>query len=691
MDKDLPQSADSAPAPAVATGAEGDVASYKGEVDIYARQRLPHLDQGPVKAYAAGASRGGAGNTHYALICEPALVPRIRSAQKMAAIINPSLARLIGAGVVNWPPAKAQRYTFIYENTMGTPLVPPDKIGGLGWKPERVIQGIVKPMLSVLMDMRDKDLVHGNIRPTNMFLSGSAGNERVVLGDCLATPPGLLQPMLFEPVERAMTDPLARGQGSFEDDLYAFGVTLTYIMRTRDPMEGMTDQEIIQEKMEMGSYAALTGKERFTGGILELLRGLLYDDRTQRWTLDEIELWDQGQRLSPKQAARKVKASRPIHFNEERYFRPTQLAMDLHKNPAEAVQIVDNDTLNQWVSRSLEDKQITGRLEEAVASAQEQGRGPGYAERILSRLSAALDPEAPIRYAGMTMHPEGLPSVMANAYMTKQNMQYFVDIINQGLVMLWLQNQPDVRLDVGGLIARYDGSRSYLRQTIMGYGLERCLYFLCPELHCLSERLSPYFVTSPEELMRAYEDLSTKSSRPELFVDRHVAAFLSVKDRRMIDPFLNELNAPEYFKKVLANIKTVATIQKRSRMEAFPGISKWCADLLGPIYERYHDRDFRVKLKEKIEKAKETGDISKIIALIDNAETVQRDFIDFRRAMKEYHDLREEHNTLRHKMEKRDDYGRDIGREVAAVVSGVLAGILILAFSFLFFTKGGPF
>lgn len=681
-----------APKPPPASGGGGDTANFKGEFDIYVAQRLPHLDQGPVKAYAArGVREAGGGHTHFALVCEPSLVPRGRAASKMAAIINPSLARLVAAGVVYWPPAKAERNILIYENTLGQPMMAADRMAGLGWKPERVIANVVKPMISVLLDMRDKDLVHGNIRPTNLFITGSAGSERVVLGDCIATPSGFLQPAIFEPIERAMTDPLGRGQGSFEDDLYAFGVTLTCLIRTRDPMEGMSTEEIIREKMEMGSYAALTGKERYSGGILELLRGLLYDDRNQRWTLDEIEAWDEGQRLSPKQAARRIKAPRPLHFNDDRYFRPTQVAMDLHKNPTEAVQIVENDTLGQWVQRSLEDKTIGERLQQAIEEAQEQGQGPGYPDRLLSRISVALDPDAPLRFAGMNMHPEGLPYVLAEAYITKKPVQPFVDIINQALVLFWLHHQADVRVDVGGLISRYDGCRSFLRQAQTGYGLERCLYFLCNELHCLSDRLKNYHVVSPESLMYAFEDMAGKPDRPEYFIDRHIAAFISVKDRRMIDPYLQDLAAPEDHKKIMANIKTLATIQKRSRMESFPGITAWIASILDPVYERFHDRETREKIARKIEKLKDTGDISKIAALLDNIETVQQDFSDFRKAMREYNDLREEAGALDRKMNKTETYGRDTGREVAAIFSGVLAGILMLAFAFLFFTKGGPF
>ena len=71
-------------------------------------------------------------------------------------------------------------------------------------------------------------------------------------------------------------------------------------------------------------------------------------------------------------------------------------------------------------------------------------------------------------------------------------------------------------------------------------------YILNPEVQCLGNKLKDYYVLNPEDMMHAFEDIASKAGRPELFIDRHIAAFLSVKDRRMIDPFFAELNAEEY-------------------------------------------------------------------------------------------------------------------------------------------------
>ncbi|HEY8192177.1 MAG TPA: hypothetical protein VIG74_07110 [Alphaproteobacteria bacterium] len=667
---------------------DGGIAVMNNQIDILVNNPLPHLDNGPVRAYAARV-KGEPNALLYAMICEPHLVPRSRSAPNYAAIINPVMVKLVSSGPVYWPPARGWRYCFIHVNNLGQPLLARGAPHAVGMRQDHVLNSIIKPMINVLLDLRDSEFVHGNIRAENMFDGNEKNFTKVLLGECLSAPPSYSQSSIYEPIERAMCDPIGRGRGTQTDDLYSFGVALAILLRKKDPLAGLTEDEILREKIAMGSYSALTGKDRFTGGILELLRGLLYDDPLQRWTIDDILVWMEGQRLTPKPSSKKKKAARPLYFNGERYMRPVTLAMDLNKNQAEAVQIIDNGNLDQWIARSLEDGAVRVRVEQAIATTQEFGRGPGYWDRLLSRLSVALDPEAPLRFKNLRVHPEGIAYGLAEAFVVKKDLNAYVDIINQQLVTYWITNQTDIRIDIGTLANKFDSCRAYMRQANMGYGLERCLYYLNPESPCLSERLKKYFVRNPEDLMYAFEDMADDPNRPELFMDRHIAAFISVKDRRDIDSYWTELNADEYHRRVLGNIKVLATIQKRSRMEMFPGITRWIHAILDPVYERIHDRQLRDKLRQSVEKLKESGDIMKIAALFDDPETAQRDFLNFKLAMQEYTDLQQEYRDLEGKMGTPGVFGHEIGREVAAIVSGILSAIVILAFGFIFFLKKG--
>ncbi|MCB1557042.1 MAG: hypothetical protein KDJ15_06995 [Alphaproteobacteria bacterium] len=662
-------------------------ALFRENIEILIDKPLSYLDQGPAKAYRARPKGEATDGVYFALICAPGYPPRMRTAQSLGTLASPSLPRLVSSGIMFWPPAKEERYIFLYENNLGNPLMLSLEESGIGWKPDKVIEAIIKPVINTLLDMRDRDIFHGAIRPTNIFDGGVKNVERVILGECLATPPGATQPVDLEPVYRGMADPLGRGVGGPDDDLYAFGVSLAMMLRTKNPLKGLTGPEIVHRKIQQGSYTALIGTERLPGPMLELLRGLLFDDSSQRWTLNEVTAWLDGQRLSPKQSARPNKASRPLVFHDEKYLWPSLLAMDMHKDQTEAVQLITNGQLEQWIERSLEDSILIKRLSDAVESAESHGRGAGYWDRLLCRVSIALDPKAPLRLKGLNIRPEGIPYALLQRFVQGGDLQPFVDIFQQKLVSYWLNAQIDTHNEVFALASKFENCRVFMNQKNSGYGIERCLYFLCPDAPCMSDKLKGYYVYDPQDLLHAYEEISQRSDRPKFFIDRHVAAFLSVKERKCIDPYLVELNAPEEYLRVMGNLATLATIQKRERMGMLPGITDWIADLLDPVYARFHDKDLQKDLREKVSQFRKSGDIGKIFALLDNEDTARKDSNGFQRAMKEHKDLDDEAVRIELNLSKPETFGKRTGQEVAAIFSAVLAGIIILAFAFLAFSQ----
>jgi len=667
----------------------GEVA-FNQDIVILPNARLPQYDKGPVKAYAARGS-GVLPQNLFAMVCEDHLTPRSMKAGNYGAILNPSLVRLVASGAVDWAPTGRQKYCFIFENSLGNPLMKDDTHGGLGLKQELVLNNIIRPIVNAMLDMRDKDIVHGCIRVSNIFDGNSATIERAVLGECLSVPASSHMPVLYEPIDRALASPTGRGQGTAADDLYSFGVCLAIMLRTHDPLEGMTDDEIIEMKMEEGTYVTLTGKDRFTGAILELLRGLLYDDENQRWTLDEVVEWLDGRRLSPKQAARRVKANRPLSFNGEKYTRPEILAKDLGKNPSEARQLIEDGEMFQWLSRAMENKLTVERFEKAVLMSEEGGKGNGYTERLLTRVCIALHPEGPIRYKNLNVMPDGVGTALTESFVMRRDLQTWVDFFMNYFITQWVDVQSRTVPDASNLVSKFDGARAYLRQKNLGGGLERCIYTMNHEVHCLSEKLQKYHVRTPEELMRAYERMSTVPSRPTMFLDRMIIAFLSVKDRKNIDPYIADLSADEVYRRVLAETKVLATIQKRSQMEKFPGIAGWVLENLEPVYNRFHDRELRKETRKKAERLKDTGDLAKITILFDNPNVYQEDNIGFRRAMRQYFDLENEHTTLERSLQDETTFGRQTGRQVACMIAGVIATAIVLGAVFMSLGNGGKF
>jgi hypothetical protein len=668
----------------------GQTAHLGKNFEIYCDQRLPEYDSGEVLAYRAFPENDG-GN-YFALVCERHLMPRHKAAVTYSNIVNSSLPSLVDEGVVLWPSTKQQRYVFIYRDVLGRRLLQPNDTMALGLKQDYVLESIVKHMVTVLQDFRDKEFVHGAIRPTNMYDGGQGhGFERVFLGDCLSQPASRTQPVLFETIERSMADPMARGEGTLADDIYAFGVSLAVILRGHDPLQGLTNQDIIEAKIEMGSYAAITGKDRFKGSVLELLRGLLLDDAAQRWNVDDIITWMEGRRLSPKQHIKEKKAPRAVVFDHNKYFYASFLAMDIAKNPQETLRIVEGNDLGQWIERSLENDEMLERYEKMQSIMRGRMKGPAYDAELIAKLSMVLNPTAPLRYRNMVMMPDGIGSMLAEMLALRKDVTPVADIFATGIALEWVTSQVGSDTDLGTLISRFDRCRTYIKQTKIGYGIERCLYLICPDAYCMSEKLSGYYVRSSDDMLFAFEDMCAKGQGQGLFIDRHSAAFLAIKDPKSIESFLFELQGPENYKKILGNLKCLATIQKRMGVGKLPGLAMNLLSKMNVVFERYHDRDVREKLKSNIERFAAQGDLVKMAGILDNPDITNKDMAGFKKARQEYTELSQEYQRLDLSLDDKSTFGRSTGKEVAALISCILSAIVIMVVTILFLSNKSLF
>lgn len=665
-------------------------AAFGENIDINYGKPLPQYNNGPVKAYEARGT-GSLSKNLFALVCENHLTPRLKSIAAYKSIVSSGLPKLVRYGVMYWPPTKEERYVLVYEDINGVPLMKEDNKGGLGWKQDTVVSVVLPSLATVLQDMRNKDFIHGCIRPYNMFGIGSGKIEKIVLGDCLSVPPSYAQSVVYETIQRGMADPIGRGKGELSDDMYALGASLAVLMRVSDPMAGLSDKDIVRKKLEFGSYSALIGKDRVIGAILELIRGLLHDDASQRWSIDEVLSWIDGRRISPKQSIKRKKAPRPVMLGEKKYLQLPFLAMDMNEDYAESQRIIDDGTLELWLERSLEDDAAAAKMREVVKSLQDSSRGSDYADRLVSGVAMILDPSAPVRYKGISVFGEGFGAALFEQMVLKKESKPYIDVINSGIVINWAREQDNPFTDVPGIVGRFDAARNALRQSKAGYGIERCLYILNPECQCLSDRFSGFYVMSPEDMIIAFEKICQKGDAPGLFIDRHCAAFLSAKDRKVIENYLFDIGASEEHKKVLGNIKCIGAIQRRAAMPAMPALAKALEARMPVVYKRYHDKDMREKMEKTIKRLADSGDIGKMAALLDNPEVTEKDYGAFRVAMKEYLTLKKEDANLELKLADKKNFGRKTGQDVSAMVSSILASIVILCVVFLFLSGGSIF
>ena len=652
---------------------------FGDSVEIDLGNRLPKYSNQFVGAYAA-KSLASDGREFIAYVCEPQYTPRNRVGPAFATISNPSLIKLVGSGIGKIPDQHINRFVFIYENTLGRPIVDSDISVCLGMKSEKVMEKVVIPLVNVLRDMRDNDVYHGAIRINNLFDGGKENFDQVVLGECLSLPPSMAQSVIYEPIDRALAQPTGRGVGTNQDDLYSLGVVLAMMLRSRDPMKSRSEAEILYNKMQYGTYATLLSPEdHFSGSIAELLRGLLQDDFRQRCTLDEVVSWLEGRRFTPKQGLKKLRASRPLNFAEKSYSFAAPLARDLFAKPAEAIELIESGDIQQWVKRSLDDEDMLNRFDRAFKSAEDQGRGAAYWDRLISRIGICLDPQGPIRYKTVSANFEGLATALAESFVSHKDLGLFNEIFSGSILQYWLAVQAEMNVDTISFSSKVEACKSFMRQPGHGFGLERVLYYINPDVHCLSPVVSRFYVRSPEEFVYACEEMAQdKANRPTRIMDRHSIAFLCSKDRKVAEPYLYELSSNEPFRYALGTLQCLAAIQRYGKMPPLKHLSAWMADFIEPVFERFHDRDISKELRKKVAEVRDKGDLPKLLSILDNAELLRTDLLNFRKAMREHRGLVHEKNELAVRMQDGKIFGRREGREMSVMVAGILATLLII-------------
>ncbi|MBX2834823.1 MAG: hypothetical protein KTR28_07610 [Micavibrio sp.] len=661
-------------------------------IEIFPQRALPKYNVGGNKAYEAVSTEHG-DNHLVAIVCERHNIPRRLATTKYKMLNNPYLANLLAQGVVAWPLSGDERYVFLYVNNFGAPLLLPNQEAALGWRPDEAMEYFIRPFVSIFQDFKEKDLVHGAIRLTNVF-SGFESNEnnerpkKIVLGDCFSTPPSFSQPLLYESIERAMADPAGRGLGTRSDDLYAFGVCIAILLRGADPINGMKPENILKRKIEMGSYGTLIGKERIKGEILELLRGVLHDDPSQRWTIAEVLEWVDGKRLTPKQALVRRKAPRPFTFGEEKYYLLPMLAMALDENVTETRRIVEDETLLNWLQRSVDDDGGVENFLKALEFSRDGGTGAGYAEKLLANVSSALDPYGPLRYKGMRLTGDGFGSSLAESVAMGKDLAPYAEIISSGIMVTWLTFQQNKSIDIAGLFTKYEQCKRFIRSRRIGDGIERCLYLLNKETPCLSDAFSKSYVTTAEKMLKVYEGLSQKGKAPTLYVDRHVAAFLMEREPKVIEQSLYDLNSGEKHKIMLANLRVLSEIQVRFGVGRVPAVAKAFSSLGETICERFKDKELREKVSKEIQDAAKSGVLKKILDILDDDTVVNSDLNNFKLAFKEYETLRGEAVELDLALQDKESFGVETGRQWASIISCLLAAMVLVISVLAFVTSG---
>ncbi len=648
---------------------------FANEFEVFPNKEVPQFANPGTKAYEA---RNINSNTQcIVLICGRSLLPRVSSIGSYRNLKSKNILKLFSAGIVDWALENRQRFALVFEKPQGEKILDLTKEEIAEIPGDKIISMVVEPALKILENFKNMDLVHGAISLDNIFL-GPSGSDSVILGECLSSAPSFFLNPMYETVTRAMAMPSGRGVGITQDDLYSLGVCVAMIARKKNLLLGKSNEDIISAKLENGSYGSIVGKEKLPAGIGEFLRGVLQDDLEMRWTLEDCFKWLEKRRIAPKQGAKILKAARPFIFKGQKYLELRGLAEAFSKNIPEAAAEAEGSDFLMWLRRNFEDKELTIRFEKARE--REQTSTP---ERFVHAICVAMDPYGPVRYKNLALFPMGFGSALSAAIHEDEGLQSYADLISQQMFSVWINQVFDQLPEASSLLATLEKCRMALNQRIMGYGMERVLYIANRGLACMSPHFENYYVLAPSALLQALEKIADNPSKSEIILDRHMIAFLSVREPNLIDPFMGYLNSGDRGRQIIGVSRVLAGIQRRFSVGPVPGLSRWVASLLAPAIDNFNDKDLRQEMTRVMNKIQGNGDLVDIINLVDDGRVVQEDSRRFSVARKEYVLLRNEKITIERYLKLKRSFGRASGRQAAMIVSSFVAIIIIALYSFV--------
>lgn len=651
------------------------------EIEILPAKPLEALASFETRAFEARDSHDP--NPQLALLCGRSRGPQITAIGSYKSIKTPHLLKLRAAGVVDWKAEGRQLFALVFDMPPQKRLMQPGAQKSLRITDDRIIPALIEPALSVLSELHAVEMVHGALSPDNIFMAGADGAEVAILGECLTSAGSFRLDPSFETIERAMAQASGRGVGTIRNDLYTLGICVAIALRGFNPLAGKTAERVIYDKIEHGTYACMVGSERISAGMSEFLRGVLHDDDSARWTLDDALRWLEGRRLSAKQPNVTLTASRPFTFRERKFWDLRSLAMSFAAHISDTAAVLEKDHFDLWLKRNFDDRDLEARLDKCRAK--EEG---SLRERVVASFCMALDPYAPVRYKGLSLFPKGFGTALADAMARDEDTQVYAEVIAMQLFNNWVNQRFEEIPDASAVITQFEKCRNFMAQKMPGYGIERVVYLLNKETVCLSPVLRNYYVLSPGHLLLALEGIARTSNRPDHILDRHMVAFLSVREAKMIDPHLGHLISHDRSYQMVGLIRTLAAIQRRFQIAPVPALGNWVISQIEPAIKRFYDADLRQIIKERIAKLNDSGNLMAILELIDTPSLVQEDIQRFAIARREYALLAREASGISHQLQRKNLFGMATGRQVAMLISSVLGMLAILALVFMHFIGG---
>lgn len=600
---------------------------------LYPNKPIPELDTPYAKAFEARDDFNEARKV-FALVCDDEL-PYFRHhlLKDLTGVTIPHLTSLLGAGAVLCSHLDAMRHTMFFERPAGVSGTLMEVVRSQTRLHEhKIIDYVLQPIGEALLALRELKISHGNIHPGAVLVG-----ENTVLRECISSPCGTLGHHIYQPLERKMASPLAQGEATEKTDMYALGILTLELMYGLEKMKAVPIPDFIPHMINESSYNIFLHNREPSEAFQDFFRGTLNDSPAERWGLDQFAQWLGGKHFNMIAPSAPKEAARPFVFAATEYFSRRLLANALHRNWRGAVTDIKSLKLDRWCENSLHRPELA----EQIDRVQRVGTDPSATEKqvsdMMTRIITILDPVGPIRTLSLSIRPESIGLVYADALLNnKVEMPQILNLIEQDVATFWSEQlEANKTPEVSQAVWKLQKAKTHLKKKAMGFGVERVLYDLNPGLPCQSPLLKPYNVTTIMEALQTLDAIAKKQAPNASFMDTHLTAFIASKIEMSKEIQLGDLSILPALanNRELIALRMLAKAQQKYPKMQLPGLAAWSAMRVEKMFEEIHNRIIRKRMKLQLKKLASTGKVIEVLSVIINREIIVRDTDGFSKAI----------------------------------------------------------
>ena len=603
----------------------------------------------------------------FALVCSNETSPRLSLIPYLKSIDNSHIMKLVDYGIAVCPPHNTQQMALIYQLPGGPRITGFDKVPDLRKNPEKFKQ-IFFSLISALECLKSYSLTHRAIRLDNMYFKDETCSE-IMLGDCLAAFPAFHQPPAYETIESLMSDREGRSDGHDSQDIYAAGVAVLSMLYRKDLLKDLSAPEVLRLKLKRSSYSVLTAEDKMPNPYVNLFKGILLDHSDERWTYTQIYNFLDGKPNSFGISGNSETPKKSLTVGGEKFYTPTGVALALQNNPQEAMELINNGKLLEWVRSGIEDEKLYSKLEKFF----KQGTGGTLPQIIVCKTCILLNPAAPIRYDGVAAFPDGMAKAVFYALKNRGNLKPFIDIFSNDLIKTWYMEQTNARSPVNA--AEF---KIYINRQDYGYGIERIIYDIDADLPCSSPLFGDEFVISVPQILKALDNTYAEKVVTTAPFDKIIIAYLRCKLGKKIDNILTEINSSKTTTQISGILHLYSDIQKKLGPAQLPHLAQWLINYSIPLIKSYHNVKYQKYLEHEIVRYAKDGRLMDVYGILENEEAHNNDLRQYVLAVKETNGLIALKTRLLNDSGKIEEETRETALRIGTIIA-----ILVMTFSLI--------